>query len=86
MDVAGEVKTLPSEVSEPLMTLLGYLLWMADFLCLIWLIVGACRYFALKHSTVETYAEAHNGIGRTLIAAVLATVSMTVAATVLTQV
>lgn len=76
--------TLPDDVLDPLKTLLGYLLWSADLICLAWLIVSAGKYFALKHSTMETHADAHNSVGRTLAAAVLATSSMAIAHTVLT--
>ncbi|WP_067723587.1 hypothetical protein [Nocardia yamanashiensis] len=76
---AEDYRQLPADVTGPLMTLLGYGLWFAQLVCLAWLLVAAGRYMALRHSTVETYAEAHNGLLRTLVAAVLATVSLGIA-------
>ncbi|MEV6071821.1 hypothetical protein AB0L82_35230 [Nocardia sp. NPDC052001] len=80
---ALDYEPLPGTVTRPVMYLLGYLLWTADLVCLVWLMVSACKYFALKHSTVETHADAHNSITRTLVAAVLATSSMAIATAVL---
>lgn len=80
---AQDHKNLPADVTEPLVTLLGYALWTAEFVCVCWLIVGAGRYVALKHSTVETHADAHNAVIRSLCAAALATVAMPIAIAVL---
>ncbi|WP_327146834.1 hypothetical protein [Nocardia sp. NBC_01327] len=81
--LAKDIEDLPPTVSGPLTQLLDYGLWFAELVCLCWLIVAACRYFALRHSTVETFAEAHNAVARSLIAAVLANASMPIAIEVL---
>lgn len=81
--LAEDYKQLPPEMRAELIKMLGWLVWTADLVCLCWLFVGACRYFALKHSTVETLAEAHNGIARSLVAAVMASSAMAVATAVL---
>lgn len=80
---AQDYKHLPDGVMTPLTTLLDYALWFAEFCCLLWLIFSACRYFALRHSTVETLADAHNAVLRSLTAAVLATCSLGIALAVL---
>ncbi|MET9490031.1 hypothetical protein [Nocardia sp. NPDC006630] len=80
---AEDHKDLPDGVSVPLMRLLDYGLWFAELICLFWLILAGCKYFAMRHSTVETYAEAHNAVIRSLVAAVLANASMTIAIEVL---
>ncbi|MGW4247668.1 hypothetical protein [Nocardia sp. NPDC004722] len=81
---ADDYKQLPDNVTGPFVQLLDYLLWFAELVCLVWLIVAAGKYFALRHSTVETYAEAHNAVIRSLVAAVLANASMGIALEVLT--
>ncbi|MBL1080079.1 hypothetical protein JK358_37350 [Nocardia sp. 2] len=81
--LAQDYRQLPDTVTTPLYTLLSYGLWAAELICVAWLLVSAGRYMALRHSTVETYAEAHNGLLRTLAAAVLATSSLTIANAVL---
>ncbi|WP_331723011.1 hypothetical protein [Nocardia sp. NBC_00511] len=82
--LAQDYKQMPADVTGPLMMLLDYLLWTAQLVCLVWLIAAACKYFQLRHSTTETFADAHNSVIRTLVAAVLANASVGIALEVLT--
>jgi hypothetical protein len=66
-------KHMPTEVLQPIMQLLSWLLWLVLLLCLAWLILSAGRFWAtFRHGSLLDNDAAH-GVLMSIIGALVAT-------------
>lgn len=72
-------KQMPADVIEPLMGLLGWLLWMVLALCLAWLIISAGRLWLGFRTGELLDGEGVNGVLMSLIGATVASSATAIA-------
>ncbi|MBH0774956.1 hypothetical protein [Nocardia bovistercoris] len=75
-------KRMPSEVLEPLMQLLNWLLWFVLLICLAWLIMAAGRMWNAVRGDMAVNDATH-GVLMSLIGAVVATSASGIALAIL---
>ncbi|NUS45117.1 MAG: hypothetical protein HOQ24_15690 [Mycobacteriaceae bacterium] len=63
---------MPAEVIQPIMQLLGWLLWSVLLLCLSWLIVSAGRFWMAYRNGDMVESDAAQGVMMSLIGALVA--------------
>ncbi|QXQ15795.1 hypothetical protein KV203_09015 [Skermania piniformis] len=72
-------KQMPADVIEPIMSLLGWLLWAVLAFCLAWLIVSAGRlWFGVRSGDIGSNDGTH-GVLMSLVGAILASSATVVA-------
>ncbi len=72
-------KQMPADVVEPIMGLLGWLLWMVLLFCLTWLILSAGRLFFAYRDGDMTSGDAAHGVLMSLIGALVASTATGIA-------
>ncbi|WP_324192832.1 hypothetical protein [Nocardia transvalensis] len=76
-------KQIPSDVIEPVMQLINWLLWVVLLFCLAWLIISAGRLWSAMRDDYLAYNDATNGIVMSLLGAVMASSASAIALTFL---
>ncbi|WP_024805543.1 hypothetical protein [Nocardia sp. BMG51109] len=75
-------KRMPTEVVEPVMQLINWLLWVVLLFCLAWMIISAGRLWSAMRDDMAVNDASH-GIVMSLIGAVVASSASAIALTVL---
>lgn len=72
-------KRMPYEVIQPIMTMLGWLLWVVLLSCMAWLLVSAARMWMGYRSGDLLDGEATHGVLMSLVGALMATTASGIA-------
>ncbi|GAB2688175.1 hypothetical protein [Nocardia thraciensis] len=75
-------KQMPSEVVEPIMQLIDWLLWVVLLFCLAWMIISAGRLWSAMRDDMAVNDASH-GIVMSLIGAIVASSASAIALTIL---
>jgi hypothetical protein len=66
-------KHMPTEVLQPIMQMLGWLLWLVLLLCLAWMILSAGRFWSQFRGGNLLDNDAAHGVFMSMIGALVAT-------------
>ncbi|WP_280266253.1 hypothetical protein [Nocardia wallacei] len=75
-------KQMPSDVVEPIMQLIDWLLWVVLLFCLAWMIISAGRLWSAMRDDMAVNDASH-GIVMSLIGAIVASSASAIALTIL---
>ncbi|RDI50642.1 hypothetical protein [Nocardia mexicana] len=75
-------KQMPSDVVEPIMQLINWLLWVVLLSCLAWMIISAGRLWSAMRDDMAVNDASH-GIVMSLIGAIVASSASAIALTIL---